>query len=310
MPTREKIRSIIHGSFLLLNLLNHCAHAEDSVAISDEFQIAPFPETAEGKLAAYGKSLITDTYSLLGPNSSKPTSGNRLACASCHLNAGTKSFAAPYIGLTGVFPIFIGREGKVESLEERINGCFERSLNGKALDVSSTEMRAIVTYMKHLSSGIPIGKRIQGQGFTAFTAPARAANPVNGAKVYEKHCISCHGDNGQGVLGSKGNREGGYLFPPLWGPDSFNDGAGMARVITAAKYIKGNMPFGTKASAPVLTDDEAFDVAAFINSHPRPEKANKENDYPDRSKKPKDSPYPPYADSIPQTQHKYGPYNF
>jgi thiosulfate dehydrogenase len=300
---------------VLLTFISQFAVAQDDTdaqkyVIPENFQANPFPDTPEGKLAAYGKLLVSETYALVGPSSNNPISGNRMACTNCHLNAGTKPFAAPYIGLSGVFPIFIGREGKVTSLEERINGCFERSLNGRAMDVNSNEMRAIVTYIKHLSSGLPIGRRLEGQGFTTLRLPARAANPSNGAVVYEKHCSTCHGSDGQGKLGETGKREGGYIFPPLWGNDSFNDGAGMARVITAAKYIKGNMPFGTSANFPVLTDEEAIDVAAFINSKPRPEKTNKVKDYPDRTKKPKDSPYPPYADSIPQVQHKYGPFNF
>lgn len=300
---------------ILLLLFAPAAIAQDATegakyVINEDFRVLPFPDTAEGKMAEYGKSLITDTFALVGPNTTNAISGNKMACTNCHLNAGTKPYAAPYIGLSGTFPMFIGREGKVTSLEERINGCFERSLNGRAIDVNSPEMRAIVTYIKHLSTGFPIGKRIEGQGFTTFKTPLRTANPVIGAIVYEKHCMSCHGTNGQGQLGTIGKREGGYIYPPFWGSDSFNDGAGMARVITAARYIKGNMPLGTKADSPLLTDDEAFDVAAFINSHERPVKANKEKDYPDRKTKPKDSPYPPYADSIPQTQHKYGPFDF
>lgn len=94
------------------------------------------------------------------------------------------------------------------------------------------------------------------------------------------------------------------MFPPLWGPDSFNDGAGMGRVLTAARFIKARMPLGK----PDLTDDDAFDVAAFINSKPRPQMANLERDYPDRSTKPIDNPYGPYADSFPQDQHKFGPF--
>ncbi|WP_228518621.1 c-type cytochrome [Methylophilus sp. 13] len=310
MSSREAPHSIVYGCIFMFLLFARIVYAGGLESIPEDFQAAPFPETEQGKLAAYGKTLISETYALLGPYSNNPTSGNRLACANCHLNSGTKPFAAPYVGLTNVFPIFLGREGRLATLEERINGCFERSLNGKPLKLESEEMHAIVAYMKHLSQGTPVGKRIIGQGFTKFEIPARAASPTNGAVIYGKHCISCHGADGQGKLGANGLREGGYIFPPLWGPDSFNDGAGMARILTAAKYIKGNMPFGIHANEPLLTDDEAYDVAAFINNHPRPEKLNKENDYPDLTKKPKDSPYPPYADSIPQSQHKFGPFNF
>lgn len=278
--------------------------------IAATFEMPPFEDTEEGKMAGYGYRLITATYALIGPGTPPAITGNRLACSSCHLNGGTKPFAAPYIGLSGVFPIYIGRENKIVSLEERVNGCFERSMNGKAIDVNSKEMRAIISYIKHISRNAPVGKRINGQGFVEFKAPNRAADLQQGALVYKKNCSSCHGADGEGVKGIAGNREGGYLYPPLWGNGSYNDGAGMARLITAARFIKGNMPLGVTHDKPLLSDEEAYDVAAYINSHSRPEKSHKELDYPDRSKKPKDCPYPPYIDNIPQAQHKIGPFNF
>lgn len=280
------------------------------LAIADDFEVPVFADTDEGKLAKYGHRLITETYALIGPDTKKGITGNRLACSSCHLNAGTKLYAAPYVGLSAVFPIYIGRENKVESLEERINGCLERSMNGRAIDVNSEEMRGMITYIKHLSKNVAVGTRLKGQGFVDFKAPDRAANPKEGALVYQKHCVSCHAVDGQGVRGSEGNREGGFVFPPLWGNDSYNDGAGMARVLTAAKFIKGNMPLGVTHDSPVLSDEEAYDVAAYINSQLRPVKDGKENDYPNLAKKPKDCAYPPYADNISQQQHKYGPFNF
>lgn len=282
----------------------------EQATIVDNFEIPPFSDTDEGKLAEYGHRLISETYKLIGPDTKKGITGNRLACGSCHLNEGTKPFAAPYVGLSAVFPIYIGRENKVESLEERINGCLERSMNGRAIDVNTEEMRAMVTYIKHISKDAVVGKRMKGQGFVDFKAPDRAANSKQGALVYKKHCVSCHAEDGQGMKGSAGHREGGYIYPPLWGDDSYNDGAGMARILTAAKFIKGNMPLGVTHDNPLLTDDEAYDVAAYINSQSRPVKAGKENDYPNLAKKPKDCPYPPYADNISQQQHKYGPFDF
>lgn len=273
--------------------------------------IEPFPDGKEGEMASYGHKLITETYKHLGPEIKKGMiAGNNLSCSSCHLNAGTKAYAAPYIGLSGVFPIFIGRENKIESLEERINGCFERSMNGKAIPTDSKEMRAIISYIKHLSKHIPVGERIAGQGFVKITVPERAADTKSGAAVFQRYCISCHGENGQGHRKGKAGDGNGYTYPPLWGNDSFNDGAGMARLLTAAKFIKGNMPLGATAENPILTDEEAYDVAAYINSFDRPKKANKEADYPDLSKKPKDCPYPPYIDNINVKQHTLGPFNF
>lgn len=272
----------------------------------DQLKLTPYADNAEDKMASYGEKLIKETYNYFYEKDGSKI-GNHLACTNCHLNGGTKSFAAPYVGLTGVFPIYIGREDKVESLEERINGCFERSMNGKAIAVNSTEMRAIITYIKHISKDTPIGKRITGQGFVKVTVPERAADQKNGATVFQQQCQNCHGANGEGqkLAGSKG-----YQYPPLWGNDSYNDGAGMARMLTAMKFIKANMPLGATHDNPILTDEEAFDVAAYINSFSRPIKANKENDYPNLAKKPKDSPYPPYNDKISAIQHKFGPFNF
>lgn len=277
-----------------------------------QFKMAAIPDGAEGEMISYGEKLIRETYKYLGPGNKlgEVYAGNHLACGSCHLDGGTKAYAAPYIGLTALFPIYSGREGRVASLEERINGCFERSMNGKKLPLDSKEMIAILSYMKHLSKDVPVGPRIEGQGFVKLTVPERKADLTHGEQVFKAQCISCHQADGQGLVKTAGNLEDGYVYPPLWGEDSFNDGAGMARMLTAAKFIKGNMPLGASLDNPILTDEEAFDVAAYINSFQRPSKANKELDYPDLSKKPKDSAYPPYADNIPQEQHKYGPFNF
>ena len=264
-----------------------------------------FKEDNEGQLASYGEKLIKNTYDYFYEDGKKI--GNNLACSNCHLNGGTKAFAAPYVGLHQVFPTYIGREDKIESLEERINGCFERSMNGRSIAENSKEMRAIITYIKQISSHIISDKRLEGQGFVKIEIPDRAADLKQGQLIYSNKCLSCHGEQGQG---QKNKNAGGYLYPPLWGPDSYNDGAGMARILTAARFIKANMPLGATYDEPILSDAEAFDVAAYINSFDRPQKANKENDYPNLAKKPKDCAYPPYPDEISAQQHKYGPFNF
>lgn len=270
-----------------------------------QFKAVPFKNNPEGEMASYGEKLIKNTYDYFYDGDIKI--GNKLACSSCHLNGGTKAFAAPYVGLTHVFPTYIGRENKVESLEERINGCFERSMNGRAIPENSKEMRAIVTYIKNISINTVSKGRLSGQGFVKMDIPNRAADLKHGQLVFEGKCTSCHGKDGQGMAQPTGK---GYLYPPLWGKDSYNDGAGMARLLTAARFIKANMPLGASYDAPQLSDEEAYDVAAYINSFDRPKKANKELDYPNLAKKPKDSPYPPYADNISLAQHKHGPYNF
>ena len=270
-----------------------------------EFKEVSFKDNPEGEMARYGEKLIKNTYDYFYEADVKI--GNRLACTSCHLNGGTKAFAAPYVGLSNVFPTYIGRENKVESLEERVNGCFERSMNGRAIPENSKEMRAIITYIKNISINTVNKGRLAGQGFIKMDIPNRAADLKHGQLVFENKCTSCHGKDGQGLPQTAGK---GYQYPPLWGKDSYNDGAGMARLLTAARFIKANMPLGATYDAPLLKDDEAYDVAAYINSFDRPQKTNKQLDYPNLSKKPKDSPYPPYADNVSLEQHKLGPFNF
>lgn len=263
-------------------------------------------DSEEGKMIALGESLVKETYKYFFKEDGSKI-GNRLACTSCHLNGGTTPFAAPFVGINAVFPQYRPREGKVGSLEERINGCFERSMAGEAIPVDGEEMRAMVAYMKHLSKDVKMGEKIEGTGFVKLEIPDRAVDLEKGALVYEQQCVSCHMKDGQGLMLPD---KDGYIYPPLWGDDSYNDGAGMNRVLTAAKFIKANMPLGVTYDAPQLTDEEAFDVAGYINSHGRSVKANKEKDFPTLSEKPKDASYPPYADDISQEQHKYGPFNF
>lgn len=300
--------SVIVVGGLVLYLLSNTPPVIASVP--DNFQVPPYEKNEEGELAEYGSRLIKDTYNLIGPGTQAAITGNNLTCSSCHLNGGTKPFAAPYVGLYTVFPTYIGRENKIESLQERINGCFERSMNGKAIHENSLEMRAIVSYIKHVSQGATDGKRLTGQGFIEFKTPKRAADLSQGEFIFQNKCALCHGAAGEGMKRLAENPDSDYLYPPLWGSGSYNDGAGMARVITAAKFIKGNMPLGVTYDKPMLSDDEAFDVAAFINSKSRPVKEHKELDYPDLSRKPKDCPYPPYQDTISIDQHKYGPFDF
>lgn len=190
-------------------------------------------------------------------------------------------------------------------LEVRINGCLERSMNGRALPVDGREMKGFLAYMKRLSAGIPDRAKLVGAGTLRVKEPGRAADLGKGAKVYAELCAACHANNGQGQRAESG---AGYQFPPLWGPDSYNNGAGMNRLLTGAAFAKHNMPVGTTFDAPLLTDDDAYDVAAYINSQPRPEKSNSERDYPNRLQKPVDTGYGPHDDGFSAEQHNNGPY--
>jgi len=261
-----------------------------------------------GTLVKYGRALFTDTANEIGPdvsNVSKRFAGNNLACQNCHLQAGTQPFAMPMTGVWGQFPQYRGREGAVDTLEERINGCMERSMNGRALPLQSREMRAFSSYIRWLSTGVPDGAKLLGAGTLQIKEPERAADPGRGAEIYAQVCAACHRSDG---LGQRAQDGLGYQFPPLWGPDSYNNGAGMSRLLTAAAYALHNMPIGTRFDAPVLTDEQAYDAAGFVVSQNRPEKANLDKDFPIRLQKPIDTPYGPYADGFPPEQHRLGPF--
>jgi thiosulfate dehydrogenase len=272
------------------------------------------PDDSYGRTVRQGRDLIVKTSSMIGPDSPDAAmrySGNGLDCQSCHLNAGGQRFGLPLAGVWGVFPTYIARENEVRTLEERINGCMERSMNGKALPLDSPQMKAMLTYIAFISGGETVGKSLDGRSTPRLKLPDTAADPVHGQQIYTQTCAVCHGANGQGQrLAPADARATGrrYQFPPLWGPDSFNDGAGMARAITAAQFVHANMPFGTTFEAPVLSVTDAFDVIGFISGQPRPHKQGLEADFPDRARKPVDAPYPPFIGPFPPEQHRLGPW--
>lgn len=256
----------------------------------------------------YGRQLVRDTSLLMGPEHANPAmrfSGTNMDCASCHLDTGTRPGTLTLLDADTRYPRFSGRDGGVGDLRDRINGCMTRSMNGQELPRDSIEMLSIEMYIKNLNNQFALmgATRKDPLEPVPFSEPDRAADVVAGELVYQERCQICHGEDGQGLLQTTELSEG-YLFPPLWGPDSFNNGAGMTRLLTAARFIKARMPLGQ----PDLTDDEAYDVAAFVNSHERPLRANLEQDYPNLADKPVDSPYPPYADNFPIEQHRLGPF--
>lgn len=270
--------------------------------------IATVGDDPFGKFVKYGYALFADTANEIGPAVSDPKmrfAGNNLACQNCHLQGGSQPYAMPLIGIWGRFPQYRGREGAVDTLEDRINGCMERSMNGRALPLDSREMKAFSSYIRWLSTGIPDGAKLIGAGTLQIKEPMRAADPGHGAQIYAQSCAACHSRDG---LGQRAQDGAGYQFPPLWGPDSFNNGGGMSRLLTAAAYAMHNMPIGTTFDAPVLSDEDAYDVAAHIISQNRPQKANLDRDFPIRLQKPIDTPYGPYADGFTSEQHTFGPF--
>ncbi|MBL8491771.1 MAG: c-type cytochrome [Rhodocyclaceae bacterium] len=264
-----------------------------------------------GRLARYGHALATRTFALIGPEVQDRRmryAANNLACTSCHQEGGAKPFAMPWVGVSATFPQYRGREDALSTVEDRVNGCMQRSMAGKPLQADSREMKAFVTYIHFLSRDIPVGAAVEGAATKASKPPNRRADLAAGEAVFKAQCAACHGEDGEGRRnGVKGDALG-YLFPPLWGPDSFNTGAGMNRILMAMRFIKHNMPQGVNHTATVLTDDEAFDVAGYVVSKPRPEKKDLDRDFPARWNKPIDAAFPPYVDGAPADQHKYGPF--
>ena len=203
------------------------------------------------------------------------------------------------------YPKFRHRSGAIETIYKRFSDCFERSLNGVPPDSNSTEFKAIERYIKWVGKDVKKGDPLRGRGIEKIPLLDRAADPEKGRVVYNSLCQKCHGADGQGKWKAS---KTGFEFPPLWGPNSYNTGAGLYRIGNLAGFVKNNMPFDEASHAKaVLTNEQAWDVAAFINSQPRPTK-DLSKDWPDLSKKPFDHPFGPYTDSFSEAQHKYGPF--
>jgi thiosulfate dehydrogenase len=213
-------------------------------------------------LAGYGRLLVTNTFAEIGPDTDKPFAGNRLACQNCHLDAGTRLSGVPLVGVAGLYPKFSARSGRTISLAERIQECMTRSMNGRPLPEGSRELAALLAYIRSLDGPPP----------PSLPTPPAALPPdaERGAEVYARVCALCHQPHGLGKRMGQG-----YEFPPLWGPDSFNDGAGMDHFERAVGFIRRNMPRGIDPEHPQLTPQEAWDVAAFLQSRPRPHYAGR-----------------------------------
>lgn len=262
------------------------------------------PVDSAGMMIRYGHDLISNTAYYLGPKGTVARISNGMNCQNCHLDAGTKPWGNNYGGVASTYPKYRHRSGQVEKIEDRINNCLERSLNGKAIPNNSKEMKAMLAYIRWLGTDVPKGTRPKGAGIMQLALLPRAADPVRGKQEYINYCQRCHGQNGEGQFNTN---DTGYLYPPLWGINSYNDGAGLYRLSMLAGFIRNNMPNPTNYHQAELSVEEAWDLAAFINSQPRPVK-DKSKDWPDISKKPFDHPFGPYADGFSEQQHKYGPW--
>jgi len=264
----------------------------------------PYYSNTKGKLIYYGYQLISNTSYYLGPHGKIAQIANGLNCQNCHLDAGTRPFAYNFGKVFAIYPQYRARNDKVQSLYDRINDCMERSMNGAPLDSGSKEMKAMYAYIQWLDKDVPKNVVRGGTAMKNIPFMDTAANIHTGKQVFIAKCQVCHGNNGQGQLNIT---KSGYDYPPLWGPDSYNDGAGMFRLTKIASFVMNNMPFGTDYHHPELTAEEAWNVGAYVNSQPRPH-YDASADWKDIKQKPVDYPYGPYADGFSEQQHKYGPF--
>lgn len=274
--------------------------APETIPVPDT---ALIPHTKEGQMIRYGRELIANTAMYIGRNGSVGHFTNNMNCQNCHLNAGTKPFGNNYLSVHATYPKYRERSGEIETEAKRVTDCMERSLNGKAVAPESKEMLAILAYLKWVGTSVKIGEKVKTSGLKDLPFMSRAADPAKGRIVYTKQCQSCHGAEGEGKL----QPDGKSTYPPLWGAESYNDGAGLYRITFFARYVKYNMPFGAAADNVILTDEDAWDVAAFVNTQTRPHFDNSK-DWPDVAKKPVDHPFGPYKNGYSEAQHKYGPY--
>lgn len=256
-------------------------------------------------LVKYGQELIAHTSRYLGPNGSVKAISNGMNCQNCHLHAGKRIDGNNYSAVFSTYPKFRDRSGGMESIYKRVSDCFQRSLHGEAPDSNSREYQAIYAYIKWLGKDVAKGVKPKGSGIPKIPYLDRAADPVKGKIVYQNQCQSCHSADGQGQLSLAGNE---YEYPPLWGDNSYNVSAGLFRLSNMAGYVYTNMPFNqAMPGSPKLSVEEAWDVSAYVNSMPRPQRRFSE-DWPDISKKPFDHPFGPYTDGFSEQQHKYGPF--
>jgi len=277
----------------------------DSTWHAPSYYTDPITDKKTRDLVLYGEDLIAHTARYYGPKGSINQNSNGLNCQNCHLQAGKKINGNNYGAVYATYPKFRARSGTYESIYKRVSDCFERSLHGVAPDSSSKEFAAIYAYIKWLGKDVPKHSKLKGTGIKPLPYLDRAASPLAGAQVFTTHCVRCHGSNGEGQI-SPDQKE--FTYPPLWGNHSYTTAAGLYRIGNLAGFVKYNMPYKESDTTPYqLTDQEAWDVAAYINSQPRAAK-NYVNDWPDRSKKPVDYPFGPFVDGFSEQEHKFGPY--
>ena len=274
--------ALTEASPISFEILDKDKNVVGQYIVPDDTAITQEPNAQE---ILYGKRLMNETKRLLPEHV-----GASMNCSSCHVAQGKINMGAPYFTTSNSYPRIMPRAGTEVDLTGRINGCFQRSMNGKPLDPDSREMKAMIAYIDWVGQKVPKDQKVQIQNAGKINEDL-VPDPMRGKVLYAAQCASCHGDNGEGLKDSRGD----IVFPPLWGDDSFNIGAGMARTYKAAAFIKYNMPMGVQqhgawGQGGVLSDQEAVDIAEYFTHMPRPDFAGKVNDWA-KGNKPKDARY-------------------
>src|SRR5690606_41378939 len=125
-------------------------------------------------------------------------------CSSCHMGEGRLQFSGPICPAAVVLPNYRPKNDHVNSLEERIAGCFSYSMNGTPPEYGSDDMLALVAYHKWLAKGVPIyqpGNTMYGRGYPRLPDPEVKPDAARGKAIYDAKCAMCHGADGAGAGG-------------------------------------------------------------------------------------------------------------
>jgi thiosulfate dehydrogenase len=220
--------------------------------------LSAIPDSEFGRQVAFGRAIFSDPQAY-----AHAYVGAQVKCSNCHLGEGRVANSAPMWGAYVAYPQYRAKNGHVNTFAERLQGCFRFSENGKAPPLGDPVLVALESYAYFLAKGAPTGTKMAGAGFLKLQKPPLKPDYARGQDVYTAQCALCHGFDGAGQ-----SARGRVVFPPVWGPTSYNWGAGMADIHNAAGFIKANMPLSKGGS---LSDQQAWDVATFIDSQPRPQ---------------------------------------
>lgn len=243
------------------------------------------PDDEFGQVVRQGQDIFLETGRYAGQ-----FVGNNMNCVNCHIDAGRRADSAPLWAAYVLYPAYRSKNKHVNTLAERLQGCFQYSMNGSAPPADSDTIVALQSYMYWMAQGAPTGVKLEGQGFKELPKPAEKADYIRGQQVFEQHCALCHAADGEGR-----SAHDDMVFPALWGDNSYNWGAGMHSVSTAAAFIKANMPL---SQGNTLSDQQAWDVAYFINAHERPQDPRFEGSLEDTRSQYHDSPSDLYGQTI------------